>query len=200
MNKIGAKDKWHTIVHRVMNQDCRTDMIVMNRWQQFSKLEINLLLQLNDAEVSFDSIKNQNDFLRILQKGTPEFIEQCLLTSIGEDQNQFNSKFLPLFTVIEKWILDGILINCEREKILSSLLLHFIEKEDEQSIRLILSNTSEIFRNGVTILADQNGQEEGTSTISFYTEYPETNSAILIRACEKNNFQLIRDLIFAGYR
>ena len=200
MNKIGAKDKWHTIVHRVMNQDCRTDMIVMNRWQQFSKLEINLLLQLNDAEVSFDSIKNQNDFLRILQNGTPEFIEQCLLTSIGVDQSQFNSKFLPLFTVIEKWIVDGILINCERENILGSLLIHFIEKENEQSIRLILSSTSDIFRNQTNVLDDQNEQEEDTLISSFCTEYPETNSAILIRACEKNNFRIIRDLILAGYR
>ena len=200
MNKINAKDKWHTIVHRVMNQDCRMDMIVMNKWQQFSKLEINLLLQLNDAEISFDSIKDQSDFLRILQDGTLEFIEQCLLTSMGVDQSQFNSKFLPLFSAIEKWIADGILINCEREKILDSLLLNFIEKEDEQSIRLILSNTSEIFRNQINVVGDHEEQEEDTSILSLSTEYPETNSAILIRACEKNKFHLIRDLILAGFR
>ena len=200
MNKISAKDKWKTVIHRVMNQDCRMDMIVMNEWQQFSKLEIDLLLQLNNAEISFDSIKTQSDFLRTLQNGTIEFIEECLLTSMGVDQNQFNSKFLPLFTLIEEWIEDGILINCDREKILGSLLLHFIEKEDEQSIRLILSNTSEIFRNRINALADHNEQEEDTSVLSFCTEYPETNSGILIRACEKNNFHLIRDLILAGYR
>ena len=61
MKRINPKDRWKTLVQRTLNQDSRMDMIVLNEWQKYSKPEINLLTQLNDPEISLDSIKTQND-------------------------------------------------------------------------------------------------------------------------------------------
>ena len=202
MNRISAKDRWKTLVQRALNQDSRMDMIVSNEWQKYSKPEIDLLVQLNDPEIALDSIKSQCDILQILQNGKFEFIEQCLITSMGMEHYHFNNRFLPLFALIDKWVIDGLLPNCKRERIVHSLLLHLIENEDIHRIKLLLSNKSNVYHVKSNEVSDQNVEDDDASRLAHndYTEYPETNSDLLIRACEKNNFELIQALILAGYR
>ena len=195
-----GKDRWKTLVRRAVSQDHRMNTIMFNEWQGFSNSEIDLLLQLKDVDIGLDSIKIKNDFLQILQNSSSEFIEKCLLISMGRDQTQFTNKFLPLFEMIDQWIIDGILINCDREKLLNSLLLHLIEHEDEPRLKLLLSNTSDVYQNRTKKLADQSRENDNMSTSDQDTEYPGINSTLLIRACEKNNFELVRILILAGYR
>ena len=200
MKRVNPKDKWKTLVQRALNQDSRMDMIVLNEWQKYSKPEINLLIQLNDPEISLDSIKSQNAVHQILQNGSFEFIEQCLITSMGVEQCQFNNRFLPLFALFDKWIVEGLLPKYEREHIVHSLLLHLIENEDIHHLKLLLSNTSDVYHNRSNEVPDHIIEDDDEIRLRYSTEYPEINSDLLIRACEKNNFELIQALILAGYR
>ena len=80
MKRINAKDRWKTLVQRALNQDSRMDMIVLNEWQKYSKPEIDLLIQLNDPEISLDSIKSQNDIHQIFfLKISPMVAEKVVL-------------------------------------------------------------------------------------------------------------------------
>ena len=200
MNRISAKDRWKTLVQRALNQDSRMDMIVLNEWQKYSKPEIDLLVQLNDPEISLDSIKSQCDILQILQNGKFEFIEQCLITSMGMEHYHFNNRFLPMFALIDKWVIDGLLPNCKRERIVHSLLLHLIENEGTHRLKLLLSDKNYVAHNRSNDLPDQNIEDKDATRLGYYTEHPEINSDLLIRACEKNNFELIQVLISAGHR
>ena len=92
-----------------------------------------------------------------------------------------------------------MLINCNKEKLVNSLLLHLIENEDESRLKLLLSNTSNVYQTITKKLAGRNSDDDDMSALDLDTGHPSINSFLLIRACEKNNFNLVRILILAGY-
>ena len=201
MKKYPGKNKWQILVQRAVSEDHRNNRIVSNEWQGFTKIEVDLLLQINDANTTIESIKGRNDFLHNLENGSSKFLEQCLITSMGVNHQYFEEKFLPLFHLVEKWIMDGIIMSIDRDKLVQSLLLHVVENEDESCLKMLLSTTSHEFRQRMNISpATNNSEQLGILEADTSIKYPDNNSLLLMRACEKDNFDLVRILILAGYR
>ena len=201
MKKFSGKNRWQVLVQRAVSEDHRNNRIVSNEWQAFTKKEVDLLLQINDANTTIESIKCRTDFLQILQNGSSKFLEQCLLTSMGVNRKYFEERFLPLFHLVETWIMDGIIISIDRDKLVQSLLLHVVENEDESCLKMLLSTTSPEFRQRMNISpAKSNSEPHGILATDASMKYPDNNCNVLMRACDKNNFDLVRILILAGYR
>ena len=119
----------------------------------------------------------------------------------NKSDQYFQEKFLPLFHLVEKWILDGIVIGIERDDLVQSLLLHFVEDEDENSLKMLLSTTSHQYRQRMNVSSAKNNSNElDMLEIDTNRKYPNNNSMLLMRACEKNSFDMVRILILAGYR
>ena len=201
MKKFGGRNRWQVLVQRAISENHRNNRIVSNDWQGFTKKEVDLLLQINDPNTTIESIKCQNDFLEILGNGSSKFVEQCLFTSMGINRQYFEEKFLPLFQLVEQLVLDGVIMSVGREKLVQSLLLHLVENEDLICLKMLLSATSHEFRKRMNISPAQNtSEQEGILTTNTSVKYPDNNCIILMRACAKNNFELVRILILAGYR
>ena len=104
MKKIHGKDRWQLLVKRTLSYERRNIRVLSNDWQGFNKLEIDLLLQLEDEQITFDSIKEQSHLTQILQNGAPNFLEQCLYTTLGKNKRMLEDKFLPLFSHIDELV------------------------------------------------------------------------------------------------
>ena len=196
MKKLNGRDRWQSLVHRAISHERRVSRIGSHAWQQFNEDEIDILLQLEDADKKIETILKEDDFRKVLQNASSKFIEQCLWTSMGSDRKWFEDKFLALYNLLETWIVEGIMITMTRHELIESVLLHLIDSEDLNCIQLLLSNTRH--------LQHQETHVSSTSSSSNHKiakdNTAEENSIVLIRACERNNFEIVQILILAGYR
>lgn len=195
MKKINGRDRWQVLARRAVSQDRRINRVISNEWQGFNKKEIDLLFQLEDTDVPIESL----EILQILQNGSSAFLKQCLFTSMGEHRKYFEERFLPLFHRIEKWTVDGLVMSTDRNELVESLLLHLVENEDVGHLQLLLSKTSFRFRKTLNIASENHDTVDALSSDED-TRYPQDNNIVLINACNRNNFDLVRILILAGYR
>ena len=196
MKKLRGKDGWQSLVHRAVSYERKANRTGSHAWKQFNEDEIDVLLQFEDSDIQIETLLKDDDFLKVIQNSSSKFIEQCLWTSMGTDRKWFEDQFLPLYNLLETWIIDGIIITKTRHELLEAVLLHLIESEDLNCIQLLLSNTRH--------LQHQETHISSTSSSSNHKiakdNTAEENSIVLIRACERNNFEIVQILILAGYR
>ena len=196
MKKLNGRDRWQSLVHRAISHERRVSRIGSHAWQQFNEDEIDILLQLEDADKKIDTILKEDDFRKVLQNASSKFIEQCLWMSMGANRKWFEDKFLPLYNLLETWIVEGIMMAMTRHQLKESVLLHLIESEDLNCIQLLLSNTSHPQHQATHILSTSSSSNHKIAK----NNTTEENSIVLIRACERNNFEIVQILILAGYR
>ena len=199
MKKLCGKEGWQSLVHRAVSHERKENRTGSHAWKQFKEDEIDVLLQLEDSDITIETILKDDDFRNVLQNASSKFIEQCLWTSMGTNGKCFQDQFLPLYNLLATWILEGIIMVMTRHELIESVLLHLIESEDVSCIQLLLSNASHHYHQKTHVSAT--GSMSDDKLAKAETEnFKESNSIVLIRACERNNFDIVRLLILAGYR
>ena len=199
MKNLNRRDRWQSLVHRAVSYERKANRIGSHAWKQFKEDEIDVLLQLEDSDIKIETILKDDDFLKVIQNSSSKFIEQCLWTSMGTDRKWFEDQFLPLYNLLETWIIDGIIITKTRHELLEAVLLHLIESEDVNCMQLLLSNTSHHNHQETHVSATSSSSDDKIAKAK--TKYfKKNNSIVLMRACERSNFDIVRLLILAGYR
>ena len=199
MKNLHGRDRWQSLVHRAVSHERKVNRIGSHPWKQFKEDEIDVLLQLEDSDINIETILKDNDFRNVLQNASYKLIEQCLWTSMGTDRKWFEDQFLPLYNLLETWIIDGIIITKTRHELLEAVLLHLIESEDANCMQLLLSNTSHHNHQETHVSATSSSSDDKIAKAK--TKYfKKNNSIVLMRACERSNFDIVRLLILAGYR
>ena len=196
MKKLRGRDRWQSLVHRAISHERRVNRVGSHAWKQFDEDEIDVLLLLEDADINIETILKDDDFRRVLKNASSKFIEQCLWMSMGTNRKWFEDKFLPLYNLLETWIVEGIMMAMTRHQLKESVLLHLIESEDLNCIQLLLSYTSHPQHQETHILSTSSSSNHKIAKDNATEE----NSIVLIRACERNNFEIVQILILAGYR
>ena len=199
MKNLHGRDRWQSLVHRAVSHERKVNRIGSHPWKQFKEDEIDVLLQLEDSDVNIDTILKDDDFRNVLQNASSKLIEQCLWTSMGTNREWFQDKFLPLYNLLETWIVEGIIMAMTTHELIEAVLLHLIESEDANCTQLLLSNTSHHYHPKTHVYPT--GSMSDDKLAKAETEnFKESNSIVLMRACERNNFDIVRLLILAGYR
>ena len=199
MKKLRGRDRWQSLVHRAISHERRVNRVGSHAWKQFDEDEIDVLLLLEDADINIETILKDDDFRRVLKNASSKFIEQCLWTSMGTDRKWFEDEFLPLYNLLETWIVEGIIIAMTRHELIEAVLLHLIESEDVDCMQLLLSNTSHHYLHKTHISTTSSTSDDKIAKAKIEI-FKENNSIVLMRACERNNFDIVRLLILAGYR
>ena len=107
MNRKKEKTNWQSVVRKAVSQDRKYKRPLPNEWKDFSKFEIDILLRLEDDDVSISYIIEEFNFSKWLEKGSEAFLEQCLTTCISRNSKHiFETKFLPLLHLINELIDD----------------------------------------------------------------------------------------------
>ena len=199
MKKLNGRDRWQSLVHRAISHERRISRIGYHEWRQFKEEEIGVLLQLEDSDIKIETILKDDDFLKVLQNASSKFIEQCLWTSMGTDRKWFEDQFVPLYNLLQTWIIDGIIITKTRHELLEAVLLHLIESEDVNCMQVLFSNTRHHYppKTHVSSTSSTNDDKIEKATTE---NFKKNNNIVLMRACERNNFDIVRLLILAGYR
>ena len=110
---------------------------------------------------------------------------------------------LSFYIEVMGWITEGSLSIVTRENLELSMLLHLIESENVEALSTMLS-----------IISNRSKQKDiltvSMANIDWNKSYNDTsgdtrsnvdyNYPALIRACYKNNFEIIRVFVSAGYR
>jgi hypothetical protein len=195
-----TKDKWKGLMKRTLSNVYKRKTLPQE-WQKFPDLLISLLMDLQNQNITYETIKQRSLLLDTLQTATPEYLEICLKTCFDSSPLiDINEKFLSFYFQVIAWITDGSLLMVRQDRVELWMLLHLIESENVEALRTMLS----IMKDGskekdiLTVSMARNKRYNDTSrdTISN-VEY---NSPALIRACCKNNFEIIQVFVSAGYR
>ena len=136
---VSTKDKWRGLMKRTLST-VHKKKTLPQEWQKYSDSQISLLLELQNPNSTYDSIKQTFDILAIFQNSSAEFLELCLSTCF--DSSPFidkNEKFLSLHIQVDNWICEGFLTSLSQESMHLSVLLHLIESENIEALRTMLA-------------------------------------------------------------
>ena len=142
--------------------------------------------------------------LDTLQNATPLYVDICLKTCFDSSPLiDRNEKFLSLYFQVIGWITEGSLSIVTQEKVEQLMLLHLIQSENVEALRTMLSIMKDDSKekDSLTVSMANNGRDKRyNDTSRDIISNVEYNSPALIRACCKNNFEIIQVFVSAGYR
>ena len=187
MTAFDSKNKWQKAVERTLSIEKRKSRVLQKEWQNFSESEINLLLQLREGSIPYNSIIETSPFTELIQNGSKNFLLQCLSTTIINDKTHSGDKLVPLFYKIDEWIDVGVIRSIDKITLHHSILSHLVENEAADALKEILSIISPSLR-------------VNSATPNAFNKYPEDNNVVLMMACRKNMFELVYPFVCAGYR
>ena len=199
MQNIKSRNKWQSVVRRAVSHERKQNRILPGAWKGFAHSEIDLLFRLEDRDATTETIKDEFALLALVQNGSASFIEQCLYTSMGTDKHSFQDRFIPFFQQINEWIHEGKITCITQSKLNQSLLLHLIERQEVDNIKLFLSVTNSYYKHSTCISGDDTHDGEEI-TAKFTAVPPDDNDPALLLACHRKNYQVVQALVAAGYR
>jgi hypothetical protein len=193
-----AKDNWNIVLDRTLCELRRQKISLPKEWEDFSDDEVNFLSMLRNEKETFDSIIKTIDILSLARNGSIDFLEQCVVTSLGKKCCKLEAKFLPYFNTIYEWI------KSENVKIPGYMcfddivLLHLVEVENLEALKAVLiiineSSNQEIQQSDVELERDHNQKRQNNSTEAY-------NNSAHMRACAKRNYKMIQLFVSYGYR
>ena len=173
---------WRSISDRAVRLNRRPQRI---EWKKFSQDKIEFLKDLADTKSDEESIYNQDDILKFCSQDE-EFVKQCLKVSL-EDQN----RFCIFFDLLEELIVlnNLVIVNDQMES------LKFVY--NESLLALI-----DIDKHGI-VYEILKQLENRTADNDMYISIKDSlanNSPVLIAACRKNQFDLVKILVSYGLR
>ena len=188
MASSNQKEKWKVLVEKELDNTRRKNRIIPREWQEFSDLEREVLADLEDYSVTYDSIVEKYDLKDLMRNGTKSFTLQCVYMTIKNGQQNLDDKLVRLFEQIDNWIVKDYVRGLRRSEFHQSVLLNLVENEDSESLKMMLSIISPLTFNGMQ------------STFNREHRYPDDNHLALMMACRKNKIELVLPLVSAGYR
>ena len=202
-NLTRNKSKWHSVIQKALSHERRYNRVIPNEWRGFSNIEVNILFQLADEEVSIESIIEDRGLSILLEEGSEAFLEQCLYTCLGNNKRMLDDKFLPLMHHIDELMAGRKIKYTNSKRVHHTVLLHVVEKENADALKALLSTNSLNVNDQKPTLEreDSTSNEEiDTQSVRDYMGNTEDNSDVLLNACARNNYAMVQALVSAGYR
>ena len=202
MNRKLGKTNWQLLVRKALDQERKNKRSIPSAWKEFSKVQIDILLQLQDGGISIGTLIEESDLLKCLENGPRSFIEQCFQVCMAtNDEESFETKFLLLFHLVEEAIDNETIAYSTKKAVRHYIMVHSIEKHHTEFfvrfLKVLYPNHDQYVEthsnreNTHKILATEN--EIGAET-------PEINSEMLLSACKRKNYAIIKQLVYFGYR
>ena len=115
MNQKSGNTHRKLLARQALDQEMKNSIAIPNEWRYFTKKEQNILLGLEDANISLGALIDQVDLILHIDEGSPTFVEQCIRCCLASDDNtSFGTKFLDLFHLIEDAIENKTAINISK--------------------------------------------------------------------------------------
>ena len=202
MKSALSKNKWKSVIKSALKQGkIRLNQENLEAWKLFSKLQIDLLIQLKDENVSFPCLLENHQLSELIQGGSQSYILNCLYATIENDDIILEDKFDPLLHLVLELSSNGKINYTSIKVIHEHLLLYIIEKENAKALKTLLSITNKTKRRGEETAIKIDGEiDENTHNNIDTGKVIQNNSDALIKACAKNNYTLVKLLVSAGYR
>lgn len=162
-----------------------------------SHLEVELLLQLQNDEISIDSILKNSNYVSVIKNGSQHLLKQCILAAINVSLD--DDKAILLLNHINQWIEEGEICSVKKNMLQESVLAYLVAKDDVDALKIMLSimNYTVCYKpSSTTELKLELCQHDSKTHVTT----PEENNIALIMACRTNNFDLVYALVSAGYR
>ena len=201
--KVNNKEKWIGLMKRTLSHLNRRKALPQE-WLKFSDLQTSLLLNIQNPEVTYDTLHHRFPLLSMFQDGSSDYVHLCIRVCF--DANPMidkNEKFLSLYLQVLEWIREESLLVVTHNKVEEFILCHLVENENIEALRTMLSikeghsNQKEPFTVSMANIGTSASYGDSMRNESPNVEY---NYSPLIRACEKNNFNVIQIFVSAGYR
>jgi hypothetical protein len=194
------KNRWKSVVKSVLKQEkIRVNHGNLEEWKHFSESQIDLLIHLKKEDVSFSCLLEKHHLSESLQQGSQSYILHCLYATFEENQdNILQDKFSHLLQLVLESLVNGKIKCVSKEILHKHLLFYIIEKENPKVLQKFLSiiNKKEDHTE-VTVI---NIDNETGDHLHNNNDTSQTNRDALMKACEKNNYALVKLLVSAGYR
>ena len=201
--KMESKERWKGLMRRTLSNLHRRKALPQE-WQKFSDLQTNLLIQIDNPEVTYAMLQQRFPLLNMFQTGSSEYVHLCIRVCFDANPKiDMNEKFLSLYLQILDWIRKDSILVVSQEQIEQVILCHLVECENANALRVMLSlkGGESKFRNindiPIDNIATITNYDDSKANQSPDVEY---NFLPLIRACEKNSFNIIQILVSTGYR
>ena len=200
---MDSKERWKGLMRRTLSNLHRRKALPQE-WQKFSDLQTSLLQQIDNPEVTYAMLQQRFPVLNMLQNGSSEYVHLCLRVCFDANPKiDKNEKFLSLYLQVLDWIRKGSILVVSQDQIEQVILCHLVECENTNALRIMLS-----LKGGELKFTEQNDVPIESITTPTNYDDPSTNQSPdmeynylpLIRACEKNNFNIIQSFVSAGYR
>ena len=174
------RDAAEIIIQKNKNRQIRA---VKSEWRKFSEKRIQFFKYLVNSEKDFESIKDQYDIPNLCQYTDEGFLEQCLVACIDQED-----KIWPLFDEFEKLFTNQT--QCLIQ-FYETFILKLLELDKADSLHAV-----------ITHLENEMKESDNDKKLCYSTilEKLVKNSQLLMNACKKDNFDLVRALVGKGLR
>ena len=201
MSRKPKKTNWQLIARKALNQE-RNKMSIPAEWTELSKSQIAVLQQLQDGGISISTIVDETEILKLLENGPKSFVEQCLRACMStNDDESFETKFLFAFHLVEDAIDNERITYLTKKAVRQYVMMHSIEKDYTaffiRFLKILNSNNDQA--------AETHSNHDNTDNSipienKICSENPEINSEVLLSACRRKNYAIIKELVSFGYR
>lgn len=183
-NNTPTVSKWQDVVDRAVT-NFRKNVFVKHEWKKFSDEEIGILRCFADQQQTFAEIRSQWDLLGYFNND-PNFATHCLWICL--ETHQYQGKFMDLFKYMQVMIVDQVLhllpqsANLgQMDTLYDAAFMKLVDLEETTDLANMLANAH-----------DPNNQN-GLKSVK-------DNNPALVKACRKDNFDLVRLFVAFGYR
>ena len=201
--KVNNREKWQFLMKRTLSQLHRRKALPQE-WQKFSDLQTTLLLNIANPEVTYEMLLQRFALLNIFQNGSSEYIHLCIRVCF--DANPMidkNEKFLSLYLQVLDWIKQQSILIVSQDQAEQAVLCHMVECSNTNALRIMMSikaGDSKYIEPRSIPMENIETQMQNDNLSTNQSPDMEYNYYPLIRACEKNDFNLIQIFVSSGYR
>ena len=183
-----TKSKWKDVVDfalkRTKSRNKRPE------WRKFTNEKVNFLQDLQDLLVTFGSVIEKYDIKKILQRDE-ELIAQSISTCLDQED-----KFWPFFEHVEYLIIcDHLQFDSHHDDEVHDNLKTFYENA---MYKLLDKDQSDILEDLLNHLRTKS--KENVEHYNGIIHAHERNSPVLMAACRKDHFDVVKVLVRHGAR
>ena len=125
--KMESKERWKGLMRRTLSNLHRRKALPQE-WQKFSDLQTNLLIQIDNPEVTYAMLQQRFPLLNMFQTGSSEYVHICIRVCFDANPKiDKNEKFLSLYLQILDWIRKDSILLVSQDQMEQAILCHLVE-------------------------------------------------------------------------
>ena len=182
---------WKSLVDKAV-KTARDREFLKEHWRCYDETGIEILRTIyNQQDIQRVLITKESKLMQRFQEDN-KFLHECLITALGEHVRSLSDKFKDLLIFVENKLDFN---NHDWQELFKALFIFAVENDRQQVLYDLLAVAYD------DIQANIRNDIAHNAVAKLNNGLPRpVNDQALIKACEKNNYHLVKALVQRGYR